>query len=266
MNIASRLKLLALGISTGLVFVASASYASTSINLDSVYVPNDLSVTQTSAAGVKQTLSYMQGAKLESQGSNTNNELVQLASSGAFGLADAAVIVNTDSTLTTCTNGCGEPVQIQSSMDNNYVLNGLVTMNNVVDQVSVQASANGQGPYVFNDNLSLNIQVNGVNIPVGTYNAASAPIKLTNVPVSVIVGSTTETDMFNGKITFGKLTSIWSNGQISGTQFTEVNVNGTVTDSAGNVYSIDEDFGETTLNGIPSNQVTTNFVVTQNAN
>jgi hypothetical protein len=240
MNTASRLKLLSLSLSAGFAFAASASYAA-----DYSYIPSNLSVKVTNTQGQVQSLSFQQGGKLVSTGQNTNNVLVDFADTGAFGLAEVAVIDTTDATLTTCSS-CGEPVQVGASVDQSAILNGAVTLNNYSNDLVVQGSA---APYTVSDTVNVNIQATGVSIPAGTYSAGTV-FKI-NTPVAVTVGSTSEQDNFVGKIVLGKLEPIYN-----GTRVIEVKVTGTITDSAGNVYKIDHNFGETNLNGVLPSQVT----------
>jgi hypothetical protein len=258
MHIASRLKLLALAVSIGFASVATAAQAA-----DYSYIPSNLSVTMTSAQGQKQNLSFQQGGKLASIGSNTNNLLVDFADTGAFGLSEVAVIDTTDATVTTCAS-CGEPVEVNASVNQSAILNGTVTLNNYSNDLVVTASAGDKAPYTVSDTVNVNVVATGVSIPTGTYSAGTKFDIST--PVSVTVGSATESDNFVGKIVLGQLKPIYGwNGQVSGTRVIEMKVVGKITDSAGNVYAIDHNFGETNLNGILPSQVTFQYSLVQAA-
>ena len=85
MNIALRLKTLAIYMSASLLFVASASYAS-----QFTYVPSSLKVTLSNSGGQTDSLSFQQGGKLEVAGTTTNSTNVNIATTGAYGLPRGA--------------------------------------------------------------------------------------------------------------------------------------------------------------------------------
>ena len=256
MNTVSRVKMLVLSMTAGLLFVATASNAA-----QFSYVPSNLKVALTPSQGQKQSQVFQQEGKLEAEGLNTNTMNVSNASTGAYGLTTAETMDSSQTTVTSCVS-CGEPEQVVSVVSANTTLSGLLSLSNVTDILDVEAATGGVGPYVVEDTLFVSLQSTGASVPSGNYAAGT---KFTvNAPVSINVGSTTETDNFVGKMVFGELKPIKNeNGKVTGTRLAEIHLTGSVTDSAGNVYTIDQIIGENDLDGVKPNQVTLNYTLNQ---
>lgn len=257
MNTASRLKTLVLAVSTGLLFVASTSYAA-----QFTYTPSKLRVAFTTSQGQRLGQTFLQGGKLEAEGPNTNTMNVSDASTGAYGITNAEQINGSSTTVTSCSTGCGEPEEVISEVNTNSTVNGLIAVSGLVDDLALQASAGGVAPYTLSDTVLVTLTSTGVSIPNGNYNAGT---KFTvSAPVTIDVGSTPETDTFNGKLVLGELKPITDDyGIVTGTRLNEVHLTGTVVDSAGNTYKIDQVYGQNDLNGITPNQVTLSYVLEQ---
>jgi hypothetical protein len=257
MNIASRLKTLAMCMSAGLLFVASASYAA-----QFTYIPSNLKVTLSNSAGQTDSLSFQQGGKLEVAGTTTNSTSINIATTGAYGLPYVALASNSSSTVTSSTAGT-LPEQVNSSADTYFVLSGLVSLNNLADNLSLQSGAGGVPPYTLQDNVSVSISGNGVSIPTGTYQAGtkfavSGPVSVTNA------AGKSETDTFTGKIELGQVRGIYDGwGNLVGTRLIEIRVVGTLTDSTGNTYKVDQIYGQNDLNGITPDQITLHYSLAQ---
>jgi len=252
MNTASRLKKLVLSMSVGLFFVASASYAA-----QYTYTPTDLKVTFTTSAGQQDSLSFQQGGQLQAATGNSN------AFSGGFNTADAygltyADLTDTASTTLTSTSTGSVLEQLSSNANGYYLLNGLLSLANYNDALSVQLGAN----YGVTDSVSATVTGNGVSIPTGTYGAGTK--FSVSAPVSVKVGSATENDVFTGKMVLGELRPIKDSwGNLTGTRLIEVRVTGTLTDSAGDTYKIDQVYGQNDLSGVTPDQVSLNYSFVQ---
>lgn len=254
MKIASRIKTLVLSLSAGLLFVASASYAA-----QYTYIPSNLKIALRNSSGQQDSLSFQQGGKLEAAAGNTNTFGSGLNTGDAYGLSFAAISNNSSTTLTSLTTG----EQVSSSADGYFLLNGLLSLNSVNDTLNLISGPGGVPPYTLQDSVSVSITGNGVSIPAGNYNAGtkfavSGPVSVTNSK------GTSETDTFSGKIVLGEVRGIrdeW--GNLTGTRLIEIHVTGSVTDSTGETYKVDQLIGQNDLNGITPDQVTLNYALTQ---
>ena len=253
----SRLKKLAMCMSAGLLFVASASYAA-----QFTYIPSGVKVNFSNASGQSDSLSFQQGGKLETSGNNTYNYQGGFTDSGAFGIAFAVATDTSSSTVTSNTAGV-LPEQVNSGANAYYLLNGLLTVSNVTDLQNLQSGAGGVPPYSLSDSISVSITGNGVSIPSGSYNAGTKFAVSGPVSVTTATGAN-ETDTFTGKIVLGEVRGIrdgW--GNLTGTRFIAIRVTGTVTDSTGATYKVDQVIGQNDLNGITPDQVTLHYTLTQ---
>lgn len=263
---ASRLKMLVMGLSAGLLFVASASYAA-----QYSYIPSNLKVAYTPSKGAKQSRVFQQQGKLEGEetvNSNTNTLNVSNAATDAYGILNTQSTSGGSTTVTTCATSsasCGLPIQVQSQVNTSNTLSGVLSLQESVDSLSVSDTAGG-APYTIQDTLLTTLTSTGASIPSsveGTSYAAGTKFDITNAPVTVNVGSTPETDHFNGKVVFGEIKPITDDwGNVTGTRFAEVHLTGTLTDSAGNSYKVDQYVGENDLNGVQPSQVNLNYTIT----
>jgi hypothetical protein len=263
---ASRLKMLVIGLSAGLMFVASASYAA-----QYSYIPSNLKVAYTPSNGQKQSRDFQQQGQLQGEetvNSNTNTLNVSSASTDAYGILNAQSTNGGSTTITTCSptsSTCGLPIQVQSQVNTSTTLSGVLSLQESVDSLSV-SSTNGGAPYTIQDTLLTTLTSTGASIPAsdaGTSYAAGTKFDITNAPVTVNVGSTPETDHFSGKVVFGELKPITDDfGNVTGTRFAEVHLVGTLTDSAGNKYKVDQFVGENDLTGVQPSQVNLNYTIT----
>jgi hypothetical protein len=250
---ASRLKMLVMGLSAGLLFVASASYAA---QYD--YTPSNLKVAYTPANGQKLSRTFQQQGQLEGEETvavNTNTLNVSSATTDAYGILNAQSTNGGSTTITTCSpasSTCGLPIQVQSGVNVSNTLSGVLELQGSVDSLSV-SSSNGGTSYTIQDTLETDLTSTGVSIPssdAGISYPAGTKFDVVNAPVTVNVGSTPETDHFNGKIVFGELKAT-----AAGTRFVEVHLVGIITDSAGNSYKVDQFIGESDFNGVQPSQV-----------
>jgi hypothetical protein len=256
---ASRLKMLVMGLSAGLLFVASASYAA---QYD--YIPSNLKVAYTPAGGQKLSRSFQQQGQLEGEETvavNTNTLNVSSATADAYGILNAQSTNGGSTTITTCSPAsatCGLPIQVQSQVDVSNTLSGVLQLQGSVDSLSV-TSSNGGTSYTVQDTLETDLTSSGASIPssdAGTSYAAGTQFAVVNAPVTVNVNSKPETDQFNGKIVFGDVKPIEDQyGNVTGTRFAEVHLVGTITDSAGNSYKVNQFIGESDFNGVQPSQV-----------
>lgn len=257
MNLVSRYKKLALGSSAALLFVATASHAA-----QFTYIPSNVKVNFSNTSGQSDSLLFQQGGKLETSGTNNYNFQGGFNSSGAFGLPSAVLTDTSSSTVTSSTSGV-LPEQVNSGANAYYLLNGLVNVENVTDVQTLQSGAGGVPPYTLSDAISVSITGTGVSIPSGNYKpgtkfAVSGPVSLTTV------AGTSETDTFTGKIVLGEVHGIadgW--GNLTGTRFVAVHIVGSLTDSAGETYEVNQTIGQNDLNGITPDQVTLNYTLMQ---
>lgn len=253
MNFSSRLKKLAMCMSAGLLFVASASYAA-----QFTYIPSSVKVNFSNASGQADSLSFQQGGKLETSGSNTYNFQGGFTDSGAFGLSFAVATDTSSSTVTSNTAGV-LPEQVNSGANAYYLLNGLVTVSNATDVQTLQSGAG----YSLSDAFSASITGNGVSIPSGNYKAGTKFAVSGPVSVTTAAGKS-ETDTFTGKIVLGEVHGIrdaW--GNLTGTRFIAIRITGSLTDSAGETYKVDQAIGQNDLNGITPDQLVLNYTLTQ---
>lgn len=253
MNSVSRLKKLAICMSAGLLFVASASYAA-----PYTYVPSSLKVSFSNTSGQSDSLSFQQGGKVQAAAGNTNTFSGGFNTADAFGLSFAALAVNPSTTLTSSSTGTVRE-QLNSSADGYFLLNGLLSLNSYSDTLSVQSGAK----YALTDSVSVSMTGNGVSIPSGNYSAGTKFALSGPVSVTTTAG-TKETDTFTGKIVLGELRGLrdgW--GNLTGTRLIEIHVTGTLTDTAGETYKIDQVFGQNDLDGITPDQVALNYTLTQ---
>jgi hypothetical protein len=73
-----------------------------------------------------------------------------------------------------------------------------------------------------------------------------------------------ETDTFTGKIELGQVRGIYDGwGNLVGTRLIEIRVVGTLTDSTGNTYKVDQIYGQNDLNGITPDQITLHYSLAQ---
>ncbi|RDS81713.1 hypothetical protein DWU98_10875 [Dyella monticola] len=253
MNIVSRTKKLALCMSFGLLFVASASYAA-----QYTYIPSNVKVDFSNTSGQKDSLVFQQGGKLETSGINTYNFSGGFNDSNAFGLSDAVITDTASTTVTSDTQGV-LPEQVNSNANAYYLLNGLLTVANPTDVQNLQSGAG----YTLTDAISVSISGSGVSIPSGNYKAGTKFAVTGPVSVTTVAG-TTETDTFTGKIVLGEVRGIrdaW--GNLTGTRMNAIHITGSLTDSAGETYKIDQVVGQNDLNGITPDQLTLNYTLTQ---
>jgi len=253
MNTVSRTKKLALCMSFGLLFVASASYAA-----QYTYIPSSVKVDFTNTANQKDSLVFQQGGKLETSGINTYNFNSGFSNSNAFGLSQAVITDTPSTTVTSDTQGV-LPEQVNSNANAYYLLDGLLTVTNPTDVENLQSGAG----YTLTDAMSVSITGTGVSIPSGSYKAGTKFAVTGPVSVTTVAG-TTETDTFNGKIVLGEVRGLrdaW--GNLTGTRFNAIHITGSLTDSAGETYKVDQVVGQNDMNGITPDQLTLNYTLTQ---
>lgn len=254
MKTASRSKKLALCASAGLLFAASASYAA-----QYTYIPTQLKITLSNSAGQQDSLAFQQGGKLEAGVGNTNTFSGGFNTADAYGLAYAALSDSPSTTLTTTTTS----EQVSSNANGYYLLNGLLSMTNVGDTLNLLSGAGGVPPYTVQDAVTASVSGSGVSIPAGNYQAGTKFAVSGPVSVTTVAGKT-ESDTFTGKIVLGELRGLRDSwGNLTGTRLIELHITGTLTDSAGETYKIDQVIGQNDLNGITPDQVTLNYSFTQ---
>jgi hypothetical protein len=240
-----------------LLFVASASYAA-----QYTYIPSNVKINLSNASGQHDSLTFQQGGKLETSGNNTYNYQGGFTDSGAFGLSFAVATDTSSTTVTSNTTGV-LPEQVNSGANAYYLLNGLLTVSNVTDAQTLHSGAGGVPPYTLSDAMSVSITGSGVSIPSGSYKAGTKFAVSGPVAITTATG-TNETDTFTGKIVLGETRGIRDSwGNLTGTRVVAIRVTGSVTDSTGTTYKVDQAIGQNDLNGITPDQLTLNYTLTQ---
>jgi hypothetical protein len=262
MNIASCSKRSVMYLSAGLLLMASVAHAEKG-PLKYTYTATNLSVHFRNSVGKHNSLQFQQCGALEVAANTTNTNSLSNGEdeADAFGIpyvqeSDTCnVNVNSSNTGTTLLD-----VSV-SSGDFQFLQSG-VPIESFGEQLSLQSAGGGAPPYTLTDTINT-VVTSGISIPNGTYTGGEKFD--VSVPVSVTTdGGTTETDTFTGKLVLGEVHPLRDDwGNIIGTRFVAMHISGKLTASDGGKYDIDENIGQTDMDGIKPDQMTLNFTFTE---
>jgi hypothetical protein len=262
MNIASCSKKSVMYRSAGLLLMASAAYAEKAPT-KYTYTASNLSVHFRNSVGKHNSLQFQQCGALEVAANTTNTNSLSNGEdeADAFGIAfvqesdTCSVNVNSSNTGTSLLYVNVGSVDIQ-------FLQGMIPIGSIGESLGLQSAGGSAPPYTLTDTFVTDIS-SGISIPNGNHTAGEKFDVST--PVSVTTdGGATETDTFTGKLVLGELHPLrdaW--GNIIGTRFIAMHISGKLTASDGGKYDIDENIGQTDMEGIKPNQVTLNFTFTE---
>jgi hypothetical protein len=256
MNIASCLKMLALGMSCSLLFVASVSHAA-----QYIYAATDVNATIHTHTGQHDEVEIQQGSKQELSGNNINDFLGNAASADIFNIPGGAYAKTSEALVVSNTTGTTLE-QINASADQ-YQLMSLVSITSYGEAQDFGTSSAYKTPFVLSVFAVGTITINGVAIPAGSLNFGEK-FDVTG-PVPVTLPSGTETDTFNGKLVMGEVHALrdrW--GNIEGTRFAVIHIYGKLTDSAGNTYDVDQNIGQNDIKGVRPDQISVAYTYVEN--
>jgi hypothetical protein len=264
MNIVICAKKLAVPLFASLLLPSFAIHAMepTSAPLPSkyTYTANTLDVHFKNSTGQRTSLNVQQCSKLEAPANATNSNYLEVnyAGSDAFGIHLLQALVTCDVTINTAnTSGFQMAVNLADASYSLFQDRVQIATN---DQLSFSSGSGGMGPYTLTDGLELG--QTGLNIPKGPHYAGETFSVSSPVSVTTDAGST-ETDTFHGKVVLGEVQPLrGDDGEVIGTRFIAMHLCGKVIASDGGTYEIDQNIGQTDVQGIMPGQLQLDFTLT----